>query len=696
MKQLGDWLERQAELEDRNPSLQSAFLHDRFFVYAWHRLRFFLARTTVGWVLHVAGVFLLFGSFSRRAFGVITVAHFVMAAVGSFWWGGLEPMRAHVRHLYRTGRPQMIPREVGRWLGLSLGLAATIVLGAGLWLGVRFGLGYPLGLVDTYLLCLALRLAVELPYRCYHSGLFAIRRIYRPLPAMLMVDLLGFLALIALWPVLGRWSFPVATLLSGILVVVVGLHYTGRAYRQLGIQPFTHLGSRWARRFNLETITELVTAGAANAVMSLEILVVPVIMAIGAQRGFEAPFFVLFFTISPAIRAGYEWGQLFYFDLKRLDAAPFGNLSSWLGRGVARLGWVVGPFFWVLACLAAVAVAGKPLWGYWLPLLPFFHSRSLLAAFQVRNFARGAYARLIGSGVLLLIGYMASSLWLPPIYTLFGLAAVNYCIVYLLSHQLAVSWRQGRRPEPLPPAVWCREVDRLGTAVQISAVRFCPNDGENPWRRHREEAQRKARRLAREIAWKLGTAGAVTVMYPGRILWFDTTATRTSSLLHWVITRGAGLLELAGQTGPQQAGTSALREARAHGFLGNDVRRDHLGLEAASPARARAAFLKLFPEGHVWAPGGPVGGLADLSPKQTRELVGDAVVFARDFYPNVRNSGSEVTALCDGHKLQLVFVTGRGGDLALRARWRSLVRNLNLNGATGLAEGLNAPRRDAT
>lgn len=678
MKELSDWLDRQAELERRSPCLENAFVRDRFAPYAFHRLRFFLARSVLNWTVHVAGVLLLFGAFSRRQFGAIALAHFVSAAAGSFWWGSLEEMRGHIRRLYRSGRPDLIAREVGSWLALSLRLAVGVLLGGVLWVGWRLvQRNGSLGSADAYLLCIALRLALEIPCRCYHSGLYAIRRIYRPLPAMLAVDVVGFAGLVVLWPVLRSWSFPVASLLSSLVVTALALHYTTRAYRLLGFQPFRHMAGRPGRRLTTRSILELAAAGSASCVMSLDALLAIVVLVVGAERSRSTLLFLLLFAISPAIRAGYEWAQLFYFDLKRLETAPFSNLSAWLGRRVLGLGWAVGPILWVAACLAAAAVVGKASTTLFLPLLPFFHSRSLLAALQVRNFTEGAYGRLLGNGLLSLAGYVAVALFLDGGYALLGLAGVNYFAVVFLFRQATGR----RRTEPLPPAVWFQFACRIEMPVRISAARFCANDGEHPWRRNREATQGKARKLAQQIARNLGPSGAVTVMHPGRILWFDTAPDRTSGLLHSALRRGAGLLEVIGQTARHPAGSIALREARARGFLGDDLRHHLPRQSEPMPEGVGAAFLKLFPDGMVWTPGGPVDWLAGLSPKETRELVIDASVFVRDLYPNGRRSGLEVTALCEGSDLRSIFIAnGRSNPLA-RTHWRSVIRTLNLDAA---------------
>jgi hypothetical protein len=682
VKEFSDWLDRQAELERRSPCLENAFLRDKFAPYAFHRLRFFLARSVLNWVVHVAGVLLLFGVFSRRQFGAIALAHFVSASASSFWWGSLEEMRGHIRRLYRSGRPDLIPREVGRWLALSLRLAAGVLVGGLLWVGCRLVLRHgSLGPADVFLLCIALRLALELPCRCYHSGLYAIRRIYRPLPAMLAVDIVGFVGLAVLWPVLHSWSFPVASLLSSLVVTAVALHYTTRAYRLLGFQPFRHVAGRPGRRLTARSIVEVAAAGSASGVMSLDALLAVVVLVAGAERSRSALLLLLLFAISPAIRAGYEWAQLFYFDLKRLETAPFGNLSAWLGRRVLGLGWILGPILWAAACLAAAAVVGKPSATLLLALFPFFNSRSLLAALQVRNFTEGTYARLLGNGLLSLVGYGAVAMFLDGGDALLGLAGVNYFAVLLLSRKAARHWRLGQRREPLPPAVWFQSASRVETPVRISAMRFCANDGEHPWRRNREATEAKARKLARQIARNLGPAGAVTVMHPGRILWFDTAPARTAGLLHSALTRGAGLLEVIGQTAVHPAGSLALREARVRGFLGEDIRHRLPRHSDPMPEHACAAFLKLFPDGMVWTPGRPVDGLARLSPKETRNLLIDASVFVRDLYPNGRRSGLEVTALCEGNDLRSIFVANRTGNPLARTHWRSVIRTLNLDAA---------------
>jgi hypothetical protein len=119
------------------------------------------------------------------------------------------------------------------------------------------------------------------------------------------------------------------------------------------------------------------------------------------------------------------------------------------------------------------------------------------------------------------------------------------------------------------------------------------------------------------------------------------------------------------------------------GVKPDDLRHTLPTKHRATRDRACSAFREIFPDGVVWVPGEPADALAGLCPRETRSLLIDASVFARDFYPNGRRSGFEVTAFCDGSDLQSVFVVGRGSNLKARRHWRSLIRRINLDVAMG-------------
>jgi hypothetical protein len=679
LKEVVQWFEHHAARERRTPSLEDAFARNRFLPYAFYRLRFFLARAVLNWVLHVVGVWLLLGALSRRQFGLVALAHLGAAFASSAWWGCLEEMRERIRQLHRAGRMRLIPREVGRWLAFSLRLSRGMVVGGGLWIVGRALVGMDsLGFVEACLLSIIVRLAIEVPWRCYHSGLYAIRRIYRPLPAMVTVDLLGFFGLVVLWPLLGRWSFPVSSLLSSLLATGIGVYYANRSYRFVGLDPFQHVARRRGLGLDRESFQRLVAAGLAGGIMSLDALLVVVALTTAAWHGTSATLFVPLFLISPMIRAGHDWAQLFYFDLKRLETVPFGNLSQWLGERVFGLSWCIGLLFWAAAC-AAAAWSGASVGSLGLALLLFFHSRSLLAALQVRNFAEAAYAKLIGTGLLLFAGYLAASFAPGTNTTVLALAAANYgALLGLLARNMGwSSWFYPR--EPLLPAVWLQTLRRAEKPVRILAIQCYAPKVEDSRVQKRELAQGKARRLARLVARKLGRHGAVTMMHPGRILWFEYDDMERGALLKWVLVRAAGLAGLVGQTLPQPAGIAALQEARTLRLFDDPRRYRRQGHTQEACGSGYSLFRRWFPEGIAWTPGAPTDLPIGITPGQTRSLFADASTYLRDLHPNGRRSGLEVTALSAGKQLKWIFAVPRHRNRRARGRWRAVIRGLNLS-----------------
>src|SRR5262245_43057631 len=108
MSELATWLERQAEREERAVYLEEALLGNRFWAYAWYRLRYFFVRYVVGSLTHAATVLLLYRFFDGQAFVAVLLAYAGTSVVSSFWWGALEALRGDVRKLYRRRSPHLI------------------------------------------------------------------------------------------------------------------------------------------------------------------------------------------------------------------------------------------------------------------------------------------------------------------------------------------------------------------------------------------------------------------------------------------------------------------------------------------------------------------------------------------------------------------------------------------------------------
>lgn len=674
MRELNHWLEQQAARESRIVLLEDALLGDRFWPYAYFRLRFFFARYLARTAVHAVTVLLLYRIFSMRDFVAILVVYAATNLVSSFWWGALEAMRGEIRALYRAGRPHVLAREIGRWLTLALALAAVVLVVTGATLAVRGGIGP----AEAYLSALALRLAIELVARCYHSGVYAIRRIYRPLTAILAVEVFGLVALLTLWPLAGAWSFPIAAALSALVVSGLTFHYTSRTYRFFGIRPFHALGRPRLRR----ALPELGAAGASYAVMSLDAVLVLALVG-GDTAGLDDALLVAFlFAVGPTIRAGFEWAQLLYFDLKRLELRVFRNVRARFDRHVLRLALVLGVIFWLFASVAATAVYGESLGSLYPLLLPFFVARCLLAVVQIQAFAERAYSELLKNASVCAGGVLAVGILVEGAQgTIVALTVVTLACFLLLRLREEQLRRELRAREVLWLSEWLAEARVQDQPTRISAVRFPLEPrrfGRSDRREWEDENRWRHRRFAERLAGRLQGRGAVTVIQPGIVVWFESGRGAPAVDARRLHTEGGGLLVPLGETRVAPDGRTALAEASVAKLLGPGFG----PAETVAADEVRATFRRLFPEGVVYAPDEPVPPeLVALSSHDKRLVMLDAAVFARDFRPSNRRSNFDVTSFCTSGELRLIFVTDRRRDRERRRRWRSLVRQLNLRAA---------------
>jgi hypothetical protein len=111
---------------------------------------------------------------------------------------------------------------------------------------------------------------------------------------------------------------------------------------------------------------------------------------------------------------------------------------------------------------------------------------------------------------------------------------------------------------------------------------------------------------------------------------------------------------------------------------------------------ARRTFEELVPNGVVYSPDEPVPPeLAALPPSELRTILLDAVTFARDLRSGRRRSSFDVTTLCSGGELRLIFVADPRVRRQPRGRWRHLVTALNVRGAIAGVRVATHPARVA-
>jgi hypothetical protein len=705
-RELRAWLDAQVDRERGVVRLEDALLGGRYARYFVFRLRFFLLRTLVAAIVHAIRVALLFASFARDEFLVIVLVGAAAAIAGDAWWGALERMRTRIRRLQRTGGAHLAPREIGAWLTLSVRLTG---IGLGL-AGIGFAWAVALsrdGLdaADAMVVAIVGGAALDLVVRTFHSGAYALRRVYRPLPSLVAVDAVSLGALLVLSPLVGLWAFPVADVLSTATVLAISLRYTGRTYRTLGFPAFRALLARRDPPPPRRVLRTAVAPATAAGLVGLDGLVLLAVVAAGVSDPATGGALVaLLAALGPVIRAGFEWARLLYFDLIRLGVPLLAVVRSAFDRAVLGLAVVMGGATWLIAAGVGAAIMGVRDVGLILALLPFFVTRSILAGAQMRAFAGGAFRRLALVGVGGLVA--------------FGLALVLAADVearlLVLSAILAVSsWSLVALPPPesqeervLPLAEWLGRLRRRPAAVIVTVARLDRRATERGIPRERRAAEQwrqreVARRVGREVQHH---GGATTWLEPGTLAWFlpagsadgapstvNGAAGRRDRVANgtWVVPIAGGLIDAPPRWERFLDGSAAARHVAALD-LGIDLD------DAPTPlAGLLDRFALAFPSGIVWRPRTPPpAALAALTSRERAIALRAALRFAHD----LRSQGSEgrfdVTADADEGGIRAVFLVPRRASARVVRGWHALLRTRALRealGEGGAREGYPVP-----
>ncbi len=669
MRAIGRWFRKQALWQGKIVVLEDTLLSGRFGAYAYYRLRYFFGRTLVAASLHfIEFLFLSFIFADLELISALLVRTATTFAI-SYWWGGLEVMRQRIRELRGEQRIYRVPDVVADWIVTALLCATAVVALTSAWVLLDASrVGHTFTLFHAYVLANGVRLACTLLTRTFHSGVYALRRIYRPLWSIVGIDLSAFVGAMLLWPILGPWSFPAllvaATASSSALTVV----FTTRSYRLMGLYP-TELTVNYRSALLRPLSFQFALAGLSYALMKLDAVVL-LALYYGAYQG-DSELFLVFYLISPFIRASSDWAQLFYFDLKRLDLDMLTRFRRKFERFVGHLAPVVGLLFWSLASLTATVLVQRNLGSaVYLALAAFFLVRSRLAFYQIRAFAQRQYLQLFLAGGFLLSGAVLIGFVLGG-----GIEKKVTYLALVLLFALGYLQRKARQrgflsePAILAPQAWLRRL--VGTESQLTL--HCVQIDE-------EATDLVVRNLAIAIAKRLGPTGAVTMVVKRRVLWFACQGSRTQIDRVWFHRKSGGMVDWA-RTVPECAnGAEAVEQLRKRKFLGRGLSEPPHGARGPlTIEELKKRFLTLVPGGVVFEPGKAApASAARLSRGDRQEIMRTAIRYARNLFDPSGRSKYDVSALCNDGAIRLVFTARRAVSKIRRLRWRRFIEAVNL------------------
>lgn len=674
MDNLQRWLDKQTEIEENRPQLEDVLIGAPFWAYARYRLSYYSARLGVDVLIHLIEFVFLTYMFDGYLLAAALFHRTVTFFVSGWWWGGLERLREDVRVQTRLGRGYRIPKIVAPWLHTSILLALAV----GLMAVVIFtSTSFAASLEDQrvlsfYTLVVYLNLALALPVRAYHSGIYAIRRVYRPLVAVLSVDLIGFATAVLLWPTIEAWSYPLALLMSGFVGNALTWYYVREMYKSGKFRPFPPLEKRTVIRTAKVLFSKgFHLMGAAATIMRLESVILFILFTVSYNDSILSNSnFVVFYLLAPLVRAGHDWATLFYFDFKRLSLEHFRTMRIRFQASVRKLAFYVGALLWGLSVVLLLGLGASPSSGALALLLPFFIGRSALAFTQVRSFTEGRYLDLLVSGGLLVVAaLLASWVSLDLGGTAILVLTVTVGMIVVLELQPLGILGQKDLHEPLPFNTWLNSLASQAGDVIYGRIEIAP-----------DATQQHITYLGRSLAYELRRTSLGECSHPFHqtFWWFSTSPNALDEVRSWCLARGDGLVTFVPDTKTTPEGKTAIADLITCLELSLPATERSL---TAQPALS-AEFKRRFPDGIVVDLVSSSSENAINLPKhQRRNIVSAAVQYARALEPVSVPGGFWISAALIQGDLQAIFAAPKSAPIEKHYCWESFLMETNLKQA---------------
>jgi hypothetical protein len=644
---------RERRRADRRLALPVALLSSRGLFYLFRRALVLLSRVPLRTALHVAEVVVLSDVLELGMVGRLLAIRSLVAAAGAFHWGALEPLRQVVRREVRSGHPAAAELETARYLRLAIDFCIVELCVLVAWLEFGPRPFHSFSILDAYAIGCGLRLMTETITRTYHAGVFAVRRVRRPLGTFLAVDLADAGTALVLFPWLGFWGFAVAQVVGGAVESALTFVYARRAYQGLPF-PAPTLRRVLSEKAgaSLSLVGRMIVPGIGNLVSQVDALLITA-LALGASDG-ALGLATGLHVLRPVLGLGTGWARLFYFDLTRLD----GGVRRLFRRRFERLLLLAAPYF-ALASIGAAALLGALLSGsaplpVMLGFTPFIVVRSLFAAGQIQAFTRGAYASLVvGSAVVLLAVWVVPNVHGSGVLLLFE-ATAALAVAALVFHLGRGSPPDADEPEPI--------VAPLAPFEFLARVEDSPLGVHVLWLNPRAGA--RATSIARGISTLAGVA-FVTRFARQLVL---CASEEGPSLLPRLVEASGGALEAAVWLPREPNGRRALAELleRELGGPGADAP------DAASGTALPELFAREFAGGSLLTASRGAVPRGEATPRELARTLRELGAAALGFKP-ARRRGLRAAVYAPRGEAALLFVAPRAASAERFAAFERLV-----------------------
>lgn len=674
MKALEYWLEQKRQKQQRFVLLLDSLVTGKFYPYLWFRLRFFSMKFLLDTAIHTLEFWLLIKIFTLPYLLPIILLRAIGFMAQGFWWGCLEVLRTRVRNLFRDGNVAAIREEASAWFAAASIMAIFLMGISSLIVFKTFKIpAQHRYFFRIYEFIIIIQSVIAIIFTTYHSMVYAVRRIYRPLLSLLLPHLIA-LTLLFLWPLLGSITLLLMIMVSGWLSLAISVFFVHRMYRLLLFYPLSwSIRSNLGKTINIFRSPSLWLGGIAFALFRMD-GVLPLTIWLSSFKQMHMDWVALFYLIAPQLRAGYQWTRLLYFDFKKVDVNLFSTLKNRLDKQLFHLSYWLGLGFWLVAELLQIAFFENRLWWVMLIFLPFFVLRSLISFHQIKLFSRGYYLDVIVSGLLILSGavilpYMPQQSPMQwPVYG--GLLLVS--LVYLYKPRLGNSFIRTAPSSTLALPIWYAELNRLMLTKQplyFYAITL-----------HRSIPSKQIYSFVKQLRCCVNSLGIVT--RSGRHQFLCLSSKPLFNTAEW-LKLGSGLIT-------KIHSSAEIEKLGLHEFIAQGSLKPILcsidQIKQITPlVTIKAKFYDFFPQGIVLdlADSASLSSILHLSLESKRLLINQARSMALRLYADRAHLPYEVTVLYQQGQIAAIFAVQRSSEPQRKTIkiWRRILQNYNLEWA---------------
>jgi hypothetical protein len=375
--------------------------------YLAHRSRLIGPRVLVQAVIHAVEFVFLYNYIPHDLLFNILSIKLGLMAYSSFIWGALEKLRVTLREEADKKGPHAVLPMIAEALDYSAAYAGFFLVLTALYFLNRVvdnnGVANVADVVATILLA---RAAVETFVKTYHSSIFAIQRVFRPMEWILIRELIAFLIPLAFIKIIGPWALALGAFASFLASTISTIVFVRESFRNQRLQV-----SVLDRKLRLGWSHIDLSAGMSYLTSRIDsFLLLPLVYAYFKTGNSEGNQWVFFLHLClPFFAANADWASLFYFDLSKMkDPVP----ANWRKHFEHQM--VYGSI--VLSVLAFVcssvmirfALGEVPIYEF-LFLLPLFIFRSLYSISQMFLFVERPRYQKWFSLSFLLVGWAVAT-----------------------------------------------------------------------------------------------------------------------------------------------------------------------------------------------------------------------------------------------------------------------------------------------